>query len=91
MCPMVRGRMICLGSCIDHQAVARADDFHGHFDRELFEQLSRATQRSVRDLRATCLRHQLEVVDERILNHSADEAALKWLRVAVENQLQKGS
>lgn len=87
-CPMLRGKMICLGSCIEHQAVARSDDFERHFDRALFDELSSSAQRSVAELRQVCLVHQLEVIDERFCEHSEDEAALQFLRAVVEQRAQ---
>src|SRR5690606_17102088 len=87
-CPMLRGRMICLGSSIDHQSVARSHEFEDHFDRVLFDQLSSSAQRSIPELRRACLGHQLEVIDDRLCEDSEDEAELQLLRAVVSQQLQ---
>jgi hypothetical protein len=65
-CPMLKGQMICLGSCIDHQKVARSDEFDSHYDRGLFETLHSNLRRPINELRSICMSHQIEVLDERI-------------------------
>lgn len=90
-CPMVRGRMICLGSCLDFQAVARASAFESHHDRQLFRTLARETQRDDQGLRATCLRHQLEVIDHRVTARADDVSALLALREDVSRALTEAS
>lgn len=65
-CPMVRNRPIGLGCCLDYQRVARANGFESDIYRDLFDTLSRRTARSVPILRLQCLRHQQEIIAERL-------------------------
>ena len=85
-CPMVRGGMICLGCCVDHQSVARAVDFYDHPYVDLFEMLARDGVTTVQ-LRRACLQHQAEIVDEelRVTDEHAD--ALATLRATIARAL----
>lgn len=65
-CPMVDGKMICFGSCVEYQKVARAEDFESHYDRNLILQLSSRLVRDAVELRATCVRHQIEVATDQL-------------------------
>jgi hypothetical protein len=85
-CPMLDGRMICLGSCIDYQKVARSEAFAHHPERILFESLATRQSRSVTVLRRTCLDHQLEVVDEKLREGREDSNALSALRAEIERR-----
>lgn len=87
-CPMVRDKIICLGSCLDHQGAARSDNFEEHYDRKLFDDLSTKVQRSVSDLRRTCLEHQIEVLDDQLCHHSEDAAALRAFRAVLQQRLR---
>ena len=77
---MLRGQMICLGSCIDYQKVARASALQSHPERNLFDTLATRQLTSAADLRMICVRHQVEVVDERLAAADPDSDALKELR-----------
>jgi hypothetical protein len=72
-CPMVRDRPIGLGCCLDYQGVARAQDFESDALRDLFETLSRRTNQSVAVLRLQCLRHQRQIVSERLPTAAYEE------------------
>ena len=58
--------MICLGSCLDYQAAARSSAFETHHDRQLFTELARETRQTEQGLRAICLRHQAQIIDDRL-------------------------
>lgn len=79
-CPMLNGEMICVGSCIDHQAIARSEDFQHHPYRNDFDQLASKSGHAVLELRSICLRHQLEIIDEQLMASSEDADALNRLR-----------
>jgi hypothetical protein len=80
---MVKNAMICLGSCIDYQKVARSSDFAEHPEHDLFDQLSKTTGSSVDALRWTCLRHQIQIIDEQLKAGSEDAPDLKALREVI--------
>jgi hypothetical protein len=73
-CPMVQNKPIDLGCCLDHQGVARAEDFESDSYRDLFETLSRRIGRSVAVLRLQCLQHQQEIIAERLPQASSAES-----------------
>ncbi len=87
-CPMLDGKVICLGSCIDHQAAARSEDFQSHPDRELFDELTRRSQVTAHKLRSLCMHHQIEVIDEQLQEDSVDSEELAELRKAIVLQLE---
>ncbi len=72
--------MICLGCCIDYQAVARSPHLDEHPDRGLFDALSQEVGRPVHDLRWVCIRHQIQVIEERVAAQDEDTDALTRLR-----------
>lgn len=82
-CPMLNGQMICLGSCIDHQKVARADEFDSHYDRGLFETLQVNSSRSIKELRLTCMRHQADVLSEQIAHAGPNKKQMIALKELV--------
>lgn len=77
-CPMLDDSPICLGCCIDHQTVARSDDFDGHAYRNLFDDVSQSTGEDVLSLRRVCLQHQESIVTES-LDDCTEEAAREEL------------
>ena len=82
-CPMLQNQMICLGSCIEYQKVARSEEFSTHFDKEHFEELSSRTRQSVSELRRTCMRHQLQIVGEQMSDQTSDRDRLRALKATV--------
>lgn len=64
-CPMLGNRMICLGSCIDFQKMARAGDFDEE-GQELVARLEVETGGTTSELRLSCLRHQLQIVESQL-------------------------
>lgn len=62
-CPMLADQVICLGCCVDHQAVARADDFDSHPFRDLFVHVARVTGSTSSELRRRCLQHQASILE----------------------------
>jgi hypothetical protein len=86
-CPMVLGQMICLGSCLDCQAAARSLAFETHHDRYLFIELALKTQQTERGLRAICLRHQVQIIDDRLHSRSDEPVALTALKDEVSHAL----
>lgn len=82
-CPMVKNHMICLGSCIDYQKVARSSEFAEHPEHDLFEELSKVAGSSVDALRGTCLRHQIQIIDGQLEAGSEDAEDLRELRELV--------
>jgi hypothetical protein len=61
-CPMLDERAICLGCCVDYQAVARAEEFERHPFRDLFNDAARVTGRSIDEVRRRCLEHQAAIL-----------------------------
>ena len=90
-CPLVHDQIICLGSCFDFQAAARSSEFETHFDRPLFEKLAQETRHGEQSLRAICLRHQLQIIDDRLLSRADDAVELKKLKEEVWRALAKAS
>ena len=90
-CPLVRGQMVCLGSCFDFQAAARSSEFETHFDRPLFEKLAQETRQGEQSLRAICLRHQLQIIDSRLLSRADDPVELIKLKEEVRRALVEAS
>jgi len=82
-CPLVGGRAICLGCCIDYQSVARSDDFEFHSYQELFIALARESGEAVGTLRRRCMQHQLEVIDEQLTETADDYPELVRLRTRI--------
>ena len=82
-CPMMADRMICLGSCIDHQAVARAENFEDDPERDLFFSVSEISGSPVTDLRRICMEHQVAVIDLRLEEGKVDRQTLAHLRSKV--------
>jgi hypothetical protein len=82
-CPIADNQMICLGSCLDYQAAARALSFATSAGRELFGRITKRTRQVENDLRATCLRHQASVIDERFRVRSENMNGLIALRKQV--------
>src|SRR5688572_19967927 len=62
LCPMLENQAICLGCCLDHQAVARSFDFDGHPYRDLFDNVSQLSGKPVVTLRQICLQHQSDIL-----------------------------
>jgi len=71
-CPMLDGKMICFGSCVEFQKVARSEDLDSHYDRGLMLELSSSVGRSVTALRSTCVQHQIDVASEQIVEGFSD-------------------
>jgi hypothetical protein len=90
-CPMVRNQMICLGSCLDHQAAARSRTFDTHPERYLFSKLAKETRQSEQVLRAVCLRHQVQVIDDRLRSRADEAIDLMALRHHVSDALVKAT
>ena len=86
-CPMVEDQMVCLGSCIDYQAVARSEVFLDHPDRDLYDELARRVGAKIEVLRSVCLRHQVSVIDERIRQGDIDAEGLKKIRESIQSRL----
>jgi hypothetical protein len=86
-CPMVRGQMICLGSCLDYQAAARSSAFETHHDRCRFTELARETRQTEQSLRAICLRHQAQIIDDRLRSRTDDAIELMALKDEVSHAL----
>jgi hypothetical protein len=82
LCPMVRDEMICLGSCLDHQAVARSSVFHSD-DQPLFDKLAREMREDKKVLRWRCLRHQAEIIEDRLMSRADDPVQLLALKEKV--------
>ena len=87
-CPMLGNRMICLGSCIDYQNIARSADFDVHPEIRLFRELAQVTHDDIEVLRWTCLRHQAKVIDDQLWAGSEDAAPLRELRDSVTTLLR---
>jgi hypothetical protein len=85
---MIQNEIICLGCCIDYQAVARSIKFASHPSRDLIEKIAGSSGRSVPDLRRTCMAHQLSVIGER-LEEGTDKEELTQLRSQVEKALDE--
>lgn len=66
LCPLVGGKPICLGCCLDLQRLARAVDFYEDPWRDLFEEVARQTGLPVATLRLRCLEHQQEIVADEL-------------------------
>lgn len=63
---MLSDAPICFGCCLDLQDLARTADFKDDPFRDLFDELAAKTGRSVHELRATCLRHQQELIADQL-------------------------
>jgi hypothetical protein len=83
--------MICLGSCLDFQAVARSSSYERHHDRKLFGDLAREMHRNEQHLRSACLRHQAQIIEERLVVRADDPAALIALRKEVSDAMVNAS
>ena len=79
-CPLVKHRMICLGSCLDIQIAARKPEVDVYNE---FGAVARATRENVATLRWTCLRHQVQLIDDQLREGTDDEAELIVLRKTV--------
>ena len=90
-CPMVHGKMICLGSCLDYQAEARSPEFNRHHDYLLFRELASETRRREQELRLVCLQHQAEIIDDRLASHTDDATRLNALKDEVCRALAEAS
>jgi hypothetical protein len=90
-CPMVDNEMICLGSCLDYQAVARSSAFETHHDRRLFSKLAREARQTEQGLRAVCLRHQAKIIEDQLHSRTDDAVDLMALGVEVSRALAKVS
>ena len=66
VCPLVGGRPICEGCCLDYQGLARSEVFDDDPVRGLFDDLSFRTGMSVSALRRKCLEHQQEIVSDQL-------------------------
>jgi hypothetical protein len=88
---MMRDQMICLGSCLDYQAAARSSSFETHHDRELFSKLAKEARQGEQRLRAACLRHQAQIIDDQLLSRSDDAIDLMALRNEVSRALTEAS
>ena len=86
-CPMIQNRMICLGSCIDHQGAALSFDFDTHYDAQLFYILAQSTDDDVSHLRWICLCHQVQVIDDQLQVERDDVAELIKLRERVRRAI----
>jgi AAA+ superfamily predicted ATPase len=84
---MVRGQMICLGSCLDYQSAARSSAFGTHHDRHLFTELARETRQTEQGVRAICLRHQAQIIDDRLRSRTDDAIELMALKDEVAHAL----
>ncbi len=65
-CPMLEDQFICFGDCLDHQYCARSIDFDKHPYRPLFDILEVMVGKTPEMLRKTCLRHQREILMEKL-------------------------
>lgn len=63
VCPMLNDQAICLGCCLDYQAVARSANFAEHPSREDFYRLSKKTNKDTTTLRRNCMEHQVRVLE----------------------------
>lgn len=73
-CPMFDSRAICYGCCLDLQDLARSLDFEEDPFRDLFSKVGRLTGKDVRQLRATCLEHQQELIGIQLVeSHESEE------------------
>lgn len=86
-CPMLNGEMICFGSCVEFQKVAKSEDFDSHHDKGLMLKLSANIERSVRELRTICVQHQIDVASEQIDEGSGDSRRLQALRAHLTSTL----
>jgi hypothetical protein len=86
-CPMLENQAICLGCCIDHQSVARSDDFDNHTFRGLFDDIVLLTGKNASELRRICLQHQEEVVKKQLDNGAKDEEQLNLLLQKIQQSL----
>jgi len=74
LCPLVHGRPICYGCCLDLQGLARSGDFDTNPFRGLFDDLARKTGSTAGALRLRCLEHQEAIVAEQLRDpEPADE------------------
>ena len=89
-CPMI-DRMICLGSCLDFQSIARSSEFENHPWRSMFEELAQTTGDKVQRLRWSCLRHQIDVIDDQLRGGTSEAAALGKLRQSVVRAMARTS
>lgn len=80
-CPMLRDTFICLGCCIDHQSVARAENFDAHPYRDLFDGVSKVGRIPARRARLNCLEHQEGIIlrDLRSQQGAAEHTVRKML------------
>lgn len=90
-CPMVRGQMVCLGSCLDYQAVARSSAFETHYDYPPFIQLEQEARQLKRGLRTICLRHQAELIDDQLRSQTDDVIELTARKDEVSQALAEVS
>lgn len=88
-CPMVMDRMICLGSCIDYQKVARSLRSPDHPEDQMFTNLAIATRSSIEALRLKCLRHQVQIIDDQLRDGSEDASELRQLRGDVVREVNR--
>lgn len=73
VCPIAKGKSICLGCCIDYQSVAASDEFETHPYYDLFidnKNLLKGTPPDV--LRNVCLEHQKQIL-KKDLDEEVDE------------------
>ena len=66
LCPMLNDQAICLGCCLDHQAVARSPDLETHPYRDHFDAVARLTGEPVATLRLICLEHQSSIAHRKL-------------------------
>jgi hypothetical protein len=86
-CPMLNGKAICLGCCIDYQAVARSTDFEMNEYYDLFlKQTLLDHQGSTDSLRLICLKHQKEMLENKIEN---EESVFKERFVTLLNRVNE--
>lgn len=60
-CPMIAGKDICVGCCIDFQVVASSENFETHSMFDEFLKLANKYRKSPHTLRIICLNHQIEL------------------------------
>lgn len=65
LCPMLQGKPICLGCCLDYQNVARLEDFDENPYHDLFDEAAEKTGKAAVALRRNCLAHQEEILQGR--------------------------
>lgn len=86
LCPMLDNQAICLGCCLDHQAVARSVDFDQHPYHSLFDTVMNLSSKSISATRQICLEHQLNIVHGKINRVKHEENKDKYLKLFSEIQ-----